>query len=69
VGEKLVLFAGSDEPTAAALYDRARLGPGDRFAGPAIVVAPESTAVVPPGARAAVDEYATLLITRTPTRG
>jgi len=69
VGEKLVLFAGSDEPTAAALYDRARLGPGDRFVGPAIVVAPESTAVVPPGARAAVDEYATLLITRTPTRG
>ena len=68
VGEKLVLFAGGGGPTPAALYDRARLEPGDRFAGPAIVVAPESTAVVPPGARAAVDEYATLLITRTPPR-
>jgi N-methylhydantoinase A len=69
VGEKLALFAGSDAPTPAALYDRARLEPGDRFLGPAIVVAPESTAVVPPGARAAVDEYATLLITRAPAEG
>jgi N-methylhydantoinase A len=65
-GERLVLFPGDGGPIETAVYDRTRLEPGDAFAGPAVVVAPESTAVVPPGARAAVDEFAALLITPAP---
>jgi N-methylhydantoinase A len=66
VDERLVLFPGRGAPTETAVYDRTRLVSGDGVSGPAIVVAPESTAVVPPDARAVVDEYGTLLITRTP---
>ncbi len=36
------------------IYNRERLGPGHRFAGPAIVVQMDSTAVVPPGWSATV---------------
>jgi N-methylhydantoinase A len=68
VDQREVWFPGGAAATESAVYDRTRLLPGDRFTGPAVVVAPESTVVVPPGARAVVDEYATLLISRTPTR-
>ena len=46
-----------------ALYDRTRLAPGDRFGGPAVIAAPESTIVVPPHTRAEVDAYGTVLLT------
>ena len=49
-------------PIVTALYDRTRLVPGDRFAGPAVIAAPESTIVVPPHTHAEVDAYGTVLL-------
>jgi N-methylhydantoinase A/oxoprolinase/acetone carboxylase beta subunit len=46
-----------------AVYDRARLQPGARLAGPAIVEEPESTTVVGPGGTLEVDTYGTLVLT------
>jgi N-methylhydantoinase A len=48
--------------TATAVYDRATLGPGHAFAGPAIVEQPDSTTVVFPGQRARVDEWLNIMI-------
>jgi 5-oxoprolinase (ATP-hydrolysing)/N-methylhydantoinase A len=45
------------------VYDRYALAPGTQLTGPAIVEERESTSVLPPGATAAVDEYANLLVT------
>ncbi len=44
------------------IYDRARLGSGHRFAGPAIVEQTDSTTVVPPDALVTVDARGNLLI-------
>src|SRR5213596_3683449 len=44
------------------VYDRYALAAGARLTGPAIVEERESTTVLPPGASAAVDEYASLLV-------
>jgi N-methylhydantoinase A len=44
------------------IYDRRRLGPGAAFDGPAVVEGGESTAVVPPGADASVDDYGNVVI-------
>ena len=64
VGERDVVFPSSGTaPVATALYDRTRLVPGDRFEGPAVIAAPESTIVVPPRTRAEVDAYGTVLLT------
>ncbi len=46
-----------------AVFDRYRLEPGDRVAGPAIVEERESTVVVPPGAHCVVGEDAGLVVT------
>ena len=46
----------------AALYDRAELLPGQRFAGPAIVAQGDCTSVVPPGLVARVDGWGNLVI-------
>jgi N-methylhydantoinase A len=43
---------------------RAALGPGDRFAGPAIVEFDEATCVVRPGWRAAADDAGSLILER-----
>jgi N-methylhydantoinase A len=51
---------GGFHPTP--IYDRYRLRPGDRFAGPAVVEERESTALVGPGATAAVDDYLNLVV-------
>jgi N-methylhydantoinase A len=45
------------------VYDRYTLGPGARFAGPAIVEERESTTVVGPGAMVVVDAHRTLIVT------
>jgi len=45
-----------------AVYDRYRLVPGVRFAGPAIVEERESTLVVGAGGQARVDDYGFLWI-------
>jgi N-methylhydantoinase A len=63
-GERMVVFpsAGPD-PVSTALYDRARLVPGDRLDGPAVIAAHETTVVVPPSTHAEVDAYGTILLT------
>ena len=47
-----------------AVYDRARLGPGDRLAGPAIVEEFGATTVVFPGQQVDVDHYGNMVLTR-----
>jgi N-methylhydantoinase A len=61
-GERQVYFPEAGGFTATPVYDRYRLHPGARFAGPAVVEERESTAVVGPGARVAVDPFRTLVI-------
>ena len=46
------------------VYDRARLAPGGRFRGPAVVVEYSSTTVVPPDFICRVDEYLNLVLTQ-----
>ena len=46
----------------AAIYDRDKLLAGASIEGPAIVQEVDSTTVIPPGARAEVDEYRNLII-------
>jgi N-methylhydantoinase A len=45
------------------VYDRYRLAPGARIAGPAIVEERESTLVIGPGGDAVVDERWNLVVT------
>jgi N-methylhydantoinase A len=56
-----VIFEGERVPTK--IYDRAKLEPGAVFEGPAIVTEFDSTTVVLPGYRAAVDATFNILIT------
>ena len=51
--EHEIVFEGERLPTK--IYDRARLAPGMRFEGPAIVTEFDSTTVVLPGYEAAID--------------
>ena len=46
------------------LIDRAGLAPGDRVDGPAVVTQLDSTTLVAPGWRAAVDDHGNLLLER-----
>lgn len=61
VEHREVIFDG--ELVATAIYDRARLEPGARFAGPAIVTEFDATTVVLPGHEALVDATYNILIT------
>jgi N-methylhydantoinase A len=45
-----------------AIYDQAHLATGMRVVGPAIVESPFTTVVLPPGSRAAVDAFESLVI-------
>jgi N-methylhydantoinase A len=47
----------------APVIDRARLGPGDRVSGPALVEERESTLVLPPGTEAVCDAALNLVVT------
>jgi N-methylhydantoinase A len=47
---------------SGSLYDRARLRPGDRFAGPAVIVELSATTYLPRGWNAAVDRFANLVL-------
>jgi N-methylhydantoinase A len=58
--EHAIVFRGDRVPTK--IYDRAKLGPGMRFDGPAIVTEFDSTTVVLPGYAAEVDEGFNILI-------
>ena len=60
VGERDVVFGATR--VRAAIVERARLVPGDRVEGPAIVVQTDTTLVVPPGYAATADEAGNLLV-------
>ena len=63
VEEHQTVFRGERVPTK--IYDRARLAPGMRFEGPAIVTEFDSTTVVLPGYTAQVDANFNILINPT----
>ena len=48
------------------VYARADLRAGDELAGPAVIEQPDSTTLVPPGARARVDEIGNLVLEVAP---
>ncbi len=60
--------AGALEPAPTPFYRRAALPAGTRFEGPAIVLQPDSTTVVPPGASCAVEATGDVVITLNPSR-
>ncbi len=60
VGKRPVFFHRAFE--RVPVYDRARLQPGARIAGPAVIAEYSATTVVPPGCIARVDEWANLAI-------
>jgi N-methylhydantoinase A len=62
-GERPVFFEAAGGYVATPVYDRYRLAPDAAFDGPAVVEERESTAVVPPGAKARVDEELNLVVT------
>jgi N-methylhydantoinase A len=55
-----VIFGGKRRD--AVVYDRDRLLPGDRFAGPAIITECSATTVVAPGSTASMDTYQNIVI-------
>ena len=62
LGHKPVYFASGPQETA--LYDRAHLEPGHQFPGPAIIFQYDTTTVVPPAWKVAVDPWLNLVLTR-----
>ncbi len=52
--------------TECPVFDRYRLSPGLELEGPAIVEERESTTVLPPGVRARLDEYGSLIAETAP---
>ncbi|MBX6351579.1 MAG: hydantoinase/oxoprolinase family protein [Clostridia bacterium] len=62
-GERDVHRFGAGEPIRYAVFDRTRLGAGDRIEGPAIVEEPSSTTLVHAGDRAEVGEFGEIVIT------
>ena len=60
--DRPVYFPETRGHVRCAIYDRARLPVGATIEGPAIVEEPESTTVLPPGARAEVDRWANLIV-------
>ncbi|MEM1287606.1 MAG: hydantoinase/oxoprolinase family protein [Pseudomonadota bacterium] len=57
--------SGNVETYATPRYDRSRLAPGHRIAGPAIIDQMDTTTVIPPGFSAHVDAAANLILERT----
>lgn len=55
-----VVFAG--KPIGTSIYDRARLRPGNRLRGPAIISEYSATTVVPPGWLVQLDGFENLII-------
>jgi N-methylhydantoinase A len=60
VREKLIYYGG--EWLKGAVYHREALHPGDRFAGPAVVVEYSATTFLPPGCSVFIDTYSNLVI-------
>jgi len=61
--DRRVYFPEFRDYVSCPIYERAQLPVGARLEGPLVVEEPESTTVVPPGAVAEVDPWATLLVT------
>ncbi len=61
IGENQVYFEG--KPLAAQIVARDKLGRGNLFRGPAVVVEYSSTIVVPPFATAEVDRFGNIILT------
>jgi N-methylhydantoinase A len=59
-GTRRSIFAG--RALDAALYERTKLRPGNRFRGPAIVGEYSATTLAPPGWRARVDAFGNLIL-------
>ena len=51
-------------PVEARVFERARLGAGDRLVGPAIVEQPDTTVLVPIDHVASVDRFGNLRVTK-----
>jgi N-methylhydantoinase A len=64
IARRPAMIAGRRVP--AAVYDRSRLRPGNRFFGPAIVVEYSATSFVSPAWRARVDAYENILLEPLP---
>jgi N-methylhydantoinase A len=58
-----VYFSQAGEFILTEIYDRSRLLPGARFSGPAVVEERESTLIMGPGSRAAIDDQLNLVVT------
>lgn len=65
-GSRQVYFTEYGRVADCPIYERGRLTPGDRLAGPAVVEQRDSTVVIYPGQTARVDAYLNILIS---TRG
>jgi N-methylhydantoinase A len=61
-GERQVFFGTEHGRLATQIYDRDRLEPGHRIAGPAIVEQLDTTTVIHPEQAATVDEYRNIII-------
>ncbi|MBI3516985.1 MAG: hydantoinase/oxoprolinase family protein, partial [Proteobacteria bacterium] len=61
-GQRPVWLAEASGTVACPIYDRDRLAPGNRFAGPAIIEQMDATTVVLPGMTARVDPYLNLIV-------
>jgi 5-oxoprolinase (ATP-hydrolysing) len=66
IGE--VTMFGSGASHQAAIYDRAKLRPGETLGGPAIVIEANATTVVEPGWQARVDAQRNLVLERAVAR-
>ncbi len=60
--ERRVYFPETGGFTTCPVFDRYRLGPGMVVTGPAVIEERETTAILLPGDRARVDEYASLIV-------
>ena len=57
-----VYFKASGGFTDTPVYERGKLLPVDTWEGPAVIEEPDSTIIVPPGYRATVDRYLSVII-------
>ena len=63
-GEREMIFSAEGKAVSAPVYDGARLGAGDRIAGPAVIEEETTTIVVEPGWQAQLHDSASYLLTR-----
>jgi N-methylhydantoinase A len=63
IGERALYDLARREFAAACVYDRARLGAGERILGPAVIEQYDSTTVVLPGQKSTVDELGNIVLT------